>query len=38
MIIREWQDFRLRDSIHMTTEEFHRVLVDLGLIDEPSAG
>ena len=38
MIIREWQEFQLQDSIHMTTEEFHRVLVDLGLIDEPSAG
>jgi hypothetical protein len=35
MIIREWQEFQFQDPAHMTAEDIQRVLIDLGLIDEP---
>ena len=35
MIIREWREFQLQDPAHMTPEDIQRVLIDLGLIDEP---
>ena len=34
MIIREWQEFQLQDPSHMTAEDIHKVLIDLGLIDQ----
>ena len=34
MIIREWQEFQLQDPSHMTAEDIHRVLIDLGLLEE----
>ena len=37
MIIREWQNYQLQDPTLTSTEDFYRYLVDLGLIDEPSA-
>ena len=35
MIIREWQEFQLQDPAHMTVEDIQRVLIDLGLIEQP---
>ena len=37
MIIREWLNYQLQDPTLMSTEAFYRYLVNLGLIDEPSA-
>jgi hypothetical protein len=34
MIIREWQEFQLQDPSQMTAEDIHRVLIDLGLLEE----
>ena len=34
MIIREWQEFQLQDPAHMTAEDIHKVLLDLGLIEQ----
>ena len=34
MIIREWQEFQLQDPSHMTAEDIHKVLIDLGLIEQ----
>ena len=37
MIIREWQNYQFQDPTLRSTEDFYRYLVDLSLIDEPSA-
>ena len=34
MIIREWQEFQLQDPSHMTAEDIHKILADLGLLEE----
>ena len=33
MIIREWAELQLQDPSHMTAEDIHKVLLELGLIE-----